>query len=46
MAGICRSILEPTTERPYERPNEGIAQCLARDIDGRPTLAGDEDGVD
>jgi hypothetical protein len=37
---------EPTTETPYERPNEGIAKSVARDIDGRPTVAGDQDGVD
>jgi len=46
MTGVCLSILEATTEPPYERPNEGITQCIARDIDRWPNIAGDKDGVD
>jgi hypothetical protein len=46
MLDIGRSIVEPTAEPPYERPNQGIAQGITRDIDGRPTVGGDEDRID
>ncbi len=42
---ICRSILDATTEPPHKGTNQAIAQGVARDIDGRPTFGGDEDGI-
>jgi hypothetical protein len=46
MADICPSILEAATEPRHERPNQGITECVARDIDGRPIIGGDEDRID
>ena len=46
MADVSLSILEPTTEPRDEASHQGIAESVTRDIDRRPTVGGDEDGVD